>query len=493
MGKEKKAFLKHAAVYGIGTLLVQAASVVLVPLYTRYLPPADYGILQILYRVGEIINICLVISGVRMATLTFFGQSKSETGRERIAATVSLFLVIVLVACTLVVTALSGPLSRYLEISQSLLICGVVATTLEAAVVMPLAMMQARVESLQFVITSVAMFVVRVGLTILTVAGLGWGIWGVIASNATTAIVFGVALSLREMIRGSFVPEIGRFKELVRFALPFIPGGLCFMVLHNGDQFFLVGYDENELGIYALAYKLVRAVGMFSVIPLYQVWSARMFRAAEQPDHPILYGRIMTWIMSCYTFVGLGVVLLRHEALTILGSPPYMSATTMVAPLVMAYFFMSASNLMDAAFYVTRKTIYKPLIAAGSAIGILVFYAWLIPIYGGWGAAWATLAGLAIHAALTWIVSQRIMPVRYEYVRLLAIFLSAVAVGYVGDLLDESIAASVVRVLLWFAWPVALWVFGVIKEEEKNHISELVRNGISRLRLPSRTVETTSS
>ncbi len=56
-GLNSRSFLKHAAVYGFGTLLLQAASVVLLPLYTRYLTPADYGTLEILNRVGQVLGI----------------------------------------------------------------------------------------------------------------------------------------------------------------------------------------------------------------------------------------------------------------------------------------------------------------------------------------------------------------------------------------------------------------------------------------------------
>src|SRR5262249_12698992 len=40
-----QAFLRHAAVYGAASLLLQAAGFVLLPLYTRCLGPRDFGVL----------------------------------------------------------------------------------------------------------------------------------------------------------------------------------------------------------------------------------------------------------------------------------------------------------------------------------------------------------------------------------------------------------------------------------------------------------------
>ncbi len=70
--------------------------------------------------------------------------------------------------------------------------------------------------------------------------------------------------------------------EMLAFALPFLPGGLCFFILHHGDRFFLLQEGgAEEVAIYALGYKLALAVSMFSLTPLYMVWSVRMYDVAQ--------------------------------------------------------------------------------------------------------------------------------------------------------------------------------------------------------------------
>ncbi len=72
-----RSFLRHAAVYGMGTLVLQAASVVL-PLCTRYLTPADYGVLEILSRTGQVIAIFLMANGIGPASLSMIGRLVAE-------------------------------------------------------------------------------------------------------------------------------------------------------------------------------------------------------------------------------------------------------------------------------------------------------------------------------------------------------------------------------------------------------------------------------
>src|SRR5262249_22153643 len=60
----KFTLLRHAAIYGAANVLLQAAGLVLLPLYTRFLTPSDFGVLEILGRAGEVFLTCLLVSGI---------------------------------------------------------------------------------------------------------------------------------------------------------------------------------------------------------------------------------------------------------------------------------------------------------------------------------------------------------------------------------------------------------------------------------------------
>ena len=61
----KSSFLRHALVYGAGEALVSAAGFLLLPLYVRALSPEEYGDLDYLNRLGEIVLLCLLFKGLR--------------------------------------------------------------------------------------------------------------------------------------------------------------------------------------------------------------------------------------------------------------------------------------------------------------------------------------------------------------------------------------------------------------------------------------------
>jgi O-antigen/teichoic acid export membrane protein len=339
---------------------------------------------------------------------------------------------------------------------------------LEAASVLLLVLPQARQESGSFAAVSVSQFLVRVTLCIALVAGLGWGIWGVLVSSAITSGLYALALAAREVARGARLPDAAGIRAMLRFALPFVPGGLGFFLLNSGDRFFLLRCGgEQEVGTYALGYKLALGVSIVSRTPLCMVWSARMYEAARTPDAPALFGRVFSRILGAYLLAGLALCLFQDEVVLFLGGARYAAAAAVIPPVVLAYAFLTGADLMDAGFYVRRRTGRKTPIALASTAWMCLLYALLIPPYGAVGAALATLGGFVGHAALTRLVSQRVFPVRYEAGRLAAMLALAGLVWLAGRALPAAVWAVPAKVLLWGTWPTLLWVMGVVSAEEK--------------------------
>ena len=195
-----------------------------------------------------------------------------------------------------------------------------------------------------------------------------------------------------------------------------------------------------------------------------------MFATFELRNAPVLIGRVFTRILAAYIFVGMAFVMFADQAIRLLGTPKYYGAMGIVGPIVLAYFFFNAANLMDAAFYVRHKTSIKPWITGASTIVTLGLFAWLIPRYGSMGAACATMGGFAFHAAATWIMSQRVFWVKYESLRLIAMVISALSLVLLSQIINCGLFTTVIKVALWLTWPMSMWFTGLVTDDEKNLI-----------------------
>jgi O-antigen/teichoic acid export membrane protein len=517
MDMHKESFFKHAAVYGLANLLLQGGSFVLLPIYLRCLSPADYGVLEVVGRLAETVGACLLFGGFRQALLTFHQQAEDEPQRRRLVCSALLLYAgsaVVGGGLALFLLPQGGGwlaglperhpwLTPYLpDMSGGVSLLGgnlfrlaILTILLEPFSLVPLTLIQARVESFTYVVIVVSQLLLRVTLSIVLVRYLSWGVSGALAATAGTGVVFGLLLSTRELTRGVACPSSAHVAGLVRFALPLMPGGLCFFLLHHGDRFFLRHFaSPEEVGIYALGYKLAMTVGIFSLNPLYMVWSARMYEAARRDDAPVVFGQMFTRIMAAYVFVGLGVCLFGDTAIAILGGSPYARASAVIAPVLLGCMCQGAVSLMDAGLYVRHRSGLKLGITLLATAVMLLLYRLLIPPYACMGAAIATLLGFAVLAACTWAVTQRVFPVRYEWRRLVLLLLLAAGLWLPAQALPPAAWWTLpLKAALWLLAPLLVWLCGLMTEEERSYARNLVEQALVRLgkRPPARRLQVT--
>jgi O-antigen/teichoic acid export membrane protein len=476
-------FLKHAAVYGLANMLIRVGSFVLVPLYLHAMTRAENGVVEILDRLGETVGALLLMGGLRQALLTFYQQTDDEQERRKVFGAAML---LVLCFCALIgalAIAFAQPISELLSnnnesinesIPSDLLRLAVLAILLEPLSQMPLALIQSRVHSGTYLLISVSQFMVRVGSCFLMVGLFRWGAWGALLAIVSTSAVYGIVLSGWGLLSSGARPTYAHLRALLRFAFPFLPGGIGFLVMQHGDRFFLLKtLGQEEVAIYGLGYKLALGVGMFSLGPLYMVWSSVMYKAAQSPDAPFVFGRAMTRILAAYVFVGLGLCMFEQEIVRLLGGANYAHAADIVGVVVVAGFFQTAAALMDAGLYVCRRSGLKVGITLSSTFVMSVLYCLLIPYYGSMGAALATLGGFAFLALITWVVSQRIFPVRYEWWRLLLLLVLATGTWLIGHTIPAAWSWSPLKFSLLLSVPLLAWKIGLVSPGEKAYLAGL--------------------
>jgi O-antigen/teichoic acid export membrane protein len=471
-----RAILGHSVLFFLGNTLPQVAALFLLPLYTHHLTPQEFGVLEILNRLGELFIICLLFNGLRQAVVVFSGLQ--STGNDPAALGPSFLCTLAgLVLLGLFLGWLCRPAVQLLvpDADADLCLLALATVLVDGAFTALLCLAQARMESGLFVVSVAFQVALRVVLGVLFVAVAGWGLWGVLASGLLASAVACLGLATRELLRRPGRFKLGAAWHMVRFALPFVPAGLGFFILNHGDRFLLLhSAGEATVGVYALGYKIALAVSMFSRAPLMMAWGPRAYRLADAPEAPVLFGQVFVRILGAYVAVGLGCCLFQDEVVGLLGSHAYAPASLVVAPIVLAYFFLAAADFMDCSFYVRRKTTHKSLVALVTTVVMMLAYLVLIPLWSITGAAAATLAGFVFHAALTYLVSRRVFPIHYRFARIALILGLALAVWFASRLLPANLVGAGLKLVLWCCWVVLLWVCGLITADEKEWVRQTV-------------------
>ena len=105
--------LRHLVVYGIGDAAASLVSFLLLPVYTRYLSPSDYGVITMLLTVEAVTRV-LFRWGTDGAFMRLYYDCKTDGDRQVLASTLMLFLVVANGGLLVFGCLVAPPLGRFM-------------------------------------------------------------------------------------------------------------------------------------------------------------------------------------------------------------------------------------------------------------------------------------------------------------------------------------------------------------------------------------------
>lgn len=477
----KTNWTRHLATYGLGQALLNAFSFILLPIYTHRIPPADFGVLEILGRSADVLQMVLAC-GLFMAALSFYQHESGN--RESQARVFPTAIRGVIIGGSVVVALLSVwavAISRVLLGSREYgwAVKLLLATTLfEVLFQIGTLFLQARLESALFVALTLARLLFGIGVTITLVTYWNWGMRGILIANLLHTTIFALVVCGYVVHRSGFGFDLRLFKEMVALGLPLLPSGVLMFVLNNGDRYVMESArGATELGLYALGYKIGRLGVMFVLTPFLKVWGAVMVGYAKETSGQRRIAEVATYFVLAYMTFSVALAFSADSILRLVTPSSYWSATEVVPLILLSYLFWGLSTVADTAFYVKKTTRAKPWLMGIGAVASLALYFLLIPRYGMMGGGWATLGGFVVFYIATVIVAQKTMPIQYEYARMFAMVVLGCALYGAGSLMLDSpwlrLGAGVLSTVM-----LPLFAYAFVASE---HEREVVRGALQKL------------
>lgn len=480
-------WVKHFLVYGSGVVLMNALPILLVPIYTHAITPSEYGVMELLNRTQELVLVFFSL-GLRSTLLTLYQIEEGNAERQRaLYSTAILLLVVLTLALTVAMIGWREPIGRLLfqrggYAGYVFLI--LIATYFETLFQIAALYLQSELKSTMYVFTFVSRAVFSIVVNLILVTWLKLGLNGVLYAMLVHTITSTTLLLVYVFRHTGIVFRRDLVGEMLRFGLPLVPASVLGMVMNNGDRYFLNAVaTQNEVGIYGLGYRLALTAVTVIQMPFGKIWSVVMVKIARQEQGAKDLGRIATYFMMALVFMNLAAGLLAPYAIHILATDAYLDAARVVAIVAAAYVLYSWTIVMDASFYITKRTGYKPLILLiGAVVTTALYFAW-IPRYHMLGAAWATLGGYAAFTVATLFYAQRIFFIHYEWSRLAKLAVLGSALFAVGGLLEPfSISAVLLRTACTLAFLAALFTNVMSHREERQYLYSHVAEWMRRIR-----------
>src|SRR6185436_5193303 len=158
-------------IYGLGNYGVKLVGFLLIPVYTRYLAPADYGVMALVSTFGQALFIFLNL-GQSTALFRFYYEDDTPEGRERVIAGSLWITLVISTPISLLALTLSPPTARYLLGDSSmagLVAVGVLTVACRQLLRLPFAVLRADERDTRYASWSVMRTALSAGLAIVLV------------------------------------------------------------------------------------------------------------------------------------------------------------------------------------------------------------------------------------------------------------------------------------------------------------------------------------
>lgn len=486
---------RDALVYGFGTLLGRIAAFIMLPIYTRLLQPADYGLLQMLDLTVEIASI-LLSAGATLGIMRFYFKEADQGERNRLVVSGGALLLFLNLLGTAAIFS-AAPLihRRLLGGTGSIVLVYIAAVnfTVSGFPVVPQFLMQIEQRSLLFTVSTSAKLLMQLSLNILFLVVFHWGPLGILLSTMLSNSVLGLCVAIWMLRRTGYSFSMRWWRHLERFGIPHQFGAAAMFILAFGDRFFLQSsYGLAAVGVYSLAYQFGFLLSNLGSASFLQAWTPQRFQllALDAEARDARYNTGMTYLTLVLATLLVGIGLLSRPLLMVMAGPAFRDAAEIVPIVTLCYVVQGWTAAVHFGIDVSERTKFSAYANWISAAVIIVAYAVLIPPLGGFGAAVATLIGFSVRFGLVYFWANRLYPIRYQWrlnAHILAVALLIVSLGLFAKHLElRGVLAVDCLLLCVYGW--AIWT-AFLDDAAKQFVARTLRLPAQALRLwslPSR-------
>ena len=464
------------AAYTASSVLSKLVAVFLLPIYTHYLTPSDYGAAEVM--LASVIAVSIVVRfGLIEAILRFYYISGESQARVVATGFAALFWASTIGAA--IALAFAAPISEALLRHEDaglarLAILGLWTLTLYEYA---LTLLRLDERARAYFGITVANVLVTIPLTVWLIVVEGQKASGILLGTYGIGAVFVCGMLWVQRRRLSLVPDLELLRRMLRFGLPTMPAELSLYSLNFIDRIILVRLAGlTQVGLYALAVKFAQGIQVLAR-GFQLAWPPLAYSIQDDEQARRTYSVVFTWFAALLAFAVTGLWLLSRWIVRLLAAPKYFGAHEAVGLVATGISLYALYLAIVVILGRTGRTEFSFPATIGAVVSNVALNLALVPPLGIAGAGLSLVASYVVVVGLIYVFTQRLFPVPYEWRRLALVVLSAAALVGAGEALlpSSGLAGLAGRGALWLAYPGILFAIGFLHEEERSRLAAILR------------------
>lgn len=409
---------RRAVIYTVANLGSSAIPFLLLPLLTRVLSPADYGLVIVFSTVVTVLG---AFTGLSVHGAVNVRYHNASIDIARYTGTVLCILPASTTAVLLLALLVGDTVSQWAGIPRAWLFVATLVSAAQFVVQVRLVTWQAQGMAVRFGMLQVIQTAVNLVLSIVLVVPSDWswdlGWQGRAAGIAGAAALAGlVSLWLLHRSREvAWRPRAEYVRDALRFGVPLVPHAIGGVAVANSDRVVVAGLAGlHDAGVYAASMQLGLVVGVLAdaVVKSLSPWVYANLAVGD--------GAVREKIVrvSYYFFIGMGVLAL----LTALAAPwllqfvgtAFRGSGGVLAFVALGGAFSGMYLMVVSYVFFAGRTEWLSVISL--SIGAFNFGAawWLVQRHGAIGAAQAYALSQFLMFVCTWYLASRFCPMPWR-------------------------------------------------------------------------------
>lgn len=432
-----KAVLRDSFIYSLGSLLSKGLVIFLLPLYASVLSPRDYGAYDLLITLGVLINLTIALE-VSQGIGRFWNEVPGVAGRRRLAST-SLWFTVIVYLVFFVAGMLAAPkLNAWILGDDGYLDAfrlGVGFVAVNGVYLLLLKQFRWELRSKAYTGVGVLYALLTLFFASAFCLMMQMGLVGVMLAQLLAALagcVWSIWL-LRHTYGWTF--DLQQLRAILFFSAPLVPAGLALFVSLYISRLALNYFGALEdVGYFSIGSR-ISGVAALLIVGVQAALAPLVYKHHDQPQTPTEIARLFGWFMAVALNGCLFLVLFAKEFVVFFASSEFIESAKLVSLLAPAL-VLSQMYIFAPGIAISKKMYLQLWVALLSAV-VSVLGNWLfVPLWGGVGAALATLSSSVVFFLFWLFLSQRLYRIPYAWRAVVPATISFVVCVMVGALFD---------------------------------------------------------
>jgi len=412
----------------VSNIIQRFLAFILLPLYTRFLTPDDYGIVAVVSSLVITLEILFMFSLGGAITKFYFEYKDNPPELKRFYGTVFLFLFIVSVTLS-TISIIFGPvfLSPFLDKIEFYPYMAVAIAGLFFFPVydLYLNMLQTEERTVEFSIVTISCFVFKTILSIIFVVGMKNGAIGPIAAESISNLIFFAVAFVRIRKKITFTIDIKYLKTALAYSIPLLPHTLVTQIKHIADKLFLNSMiGTAAAGIYNIGFQIgnLTAVIAMAINRAYIPVFMESMKSQEKESLEKLK-KLSAFLVFFYCTFSFVLSIFSREVIIVLTTEKYYQAYLVVPFIAFSFaargiYFLFVNTLF---FYEKKTKLVAVISILTAALNIALNYSF-IKLFSISGAAAATMTSQIAATVFTAYIAHKYSMISWEYIKYAAVF-----------------------------------------------------------------------